>query len=49
MVTLAPRRGDPAPLAHPLGRFVFSQQVAPLGLAWTGSATRRSPGRTTST
>jgi hypothetical protein len=32
MVTLAPRRGDLVPRAHPLGRFVFSQQVAPLGL-----------------
>jgi Family of unknown function (DUF6603) len=32
LVTLAPRRGDQAPRAHPLGRFAFSQQVAPLGL-----------------
>jgi hypothetical protein len=32
VVTLAPRRGDQAPRAHPLGRFTFSQQVAPLGL-----------------
>jgi hypothetical protein len=32
LVTLAPRRGDPAPRAHPLGAFVFAQQVAPLGL-----------------
>jgi hypothetical protein len=32
MVTLAPRHGDPVTRAHPLGRFVFSQQVAPLGL-----------------
>ena len=32
MVTLAPRRGDPRRRAHPLGRFVFSQQVVPLGL-----------------
>jgi hypothetical protein len=32
MVTLAPRHGDPVPRAHPLGRFVFSQRVAPLGL-----------------
>jgi hypothetical protein len=33
MVTLAPRRGDLAPRAHPLGRFVFAQQVVPFGLA----------------
>lgn len=33
VVTLAPRRGDLAPRAHPLGRFAFSQQVAPLGLS----------------
>jgi len=33
MVTLAPRRGDLRPRAHPLGRFVFSQQVTPFGLA----------------
>jgi hypothetical protein len=32
MVTLAPRRDDPTLRAHPLGRFVFSQRVAPLGL-----------------
>jgi hypothetical protein len=32
IVTLAPRRGDQEPRAHPLGRFAFSQQVAPLGL-----------------
>src|SRR5262249_6322157 len=32
MVTLAPRGGDLAPLAHPLGRFVFSQRVVPFGL-----------------
>lgn len=32
MVTFAPRRGDPQVRAHPLGRFVFAQQVAPLGL-----------------
>jgi hypothetical protein len=32
MVTLAPRRGDAGVRAHPLGRFVFAQQVAPLGL-----------------
>ena len=28
IVTLAPQRGDLAPRAHPLGRFVFVQQVA---------------------
>jgi hypothetical protein len=32
MVTLAPRRGEPGVRAHPLGRLVFAQQVAPLGL-----------------
>ena len=32
MVTVAPRRGDPAPRAHPLGRFVFAQQLVPFGL-----------------
>lgn len=33
MVTLAPRVGETLPLAHPLGRFAFSQRVVPLGLA----------------
>lgn len=33
MVTLAPRPGDTALLAHPIGRAVFSQRVAPFGLA----------------
>ncbi len=33
MVTLAPPPGDLTPLAHPLGRFVFSQRVVPFGLA----------------
>lgn len=33
MVTLAPRRGDLAPRAHPLARCVFAQQVVPFGLA----------------
>ena len=33
MVTLAPRHGDPTPRAHPLGRFVFAQQLVPFGLA----------------
>jgi len=33
MVTLAPRRGDEAPRAHPLARCVFVQQAVPLGLA----------------
>lgn len=32
MVTLAPHVGELATLAHPLGRFVFSQRVVPLGL-----------------
>jgi hypothetical protein len=32
IVTLAPHPGDLAPRAHPLGRFVFSQRVTPLGL-----------------
>ena len=32
MASLAPDRGELATLAHPLGRFVFSQRVAPLGL-----------------
>ena len=32
MVTLAPHTGDLATLAHPLGRFTFSQRVVPLGL-----------------
>ncbi|MDQ3763212.1 MAG: hypothetical protein M3460_16690 [Actinomycetota bacterium] len=32
MVTLAPHHGDSTPKAHPLGRFVFSQRVTPLGL-----------------
>jgi len=32
MASLAPDRGELATLAHPLGRFVFSQTVAPLGL-----------------
>ncbi len=32
MVTLAPHPGDLTPRAHPLGRFVFSQRVTPLGL-----------------
>jgi hypothetical protein len=32
MVTLAPPPGELATLAHPLGRFVFSQRVVPLGL-----------------
>jgi hypothetical protein len=33
MVTLAPQPGEVAALAHPLGRFVFSQRVVPLGLS----------------
>ncbi|MEO6526675.1 MAG: DUF6603 domain-containing protein [Gemmatimonadaceae bacterium] len=33
MVTLAPRVGETVPLAHPLGRFAFSQRVVPLGLS----------------
>jgi hypothetical protein len=33
MVTIGPPQGELAPLAHPLGRFVFSQRIAPLGLA----------------
>lgn len=33
MVTLAPHHGDSTPKAHPLGRFVFSQRVTPLGLS----------------
>jgi hypothetical protein len=33
MVTLAPRRGDLAPRAHPLARCVFTQQAVPFGLA----------------
>jgi hypothetical protein len=33
MVTLAPRPGDAALLAHPVGRAVFSQRVVPFGLA----------------
>jgi hypothetical protein len=33
IVTLAPRRGDAAPRAHPLARCVFVQQAVPLGLA----------------
>jgi hypothetical protein len=33
MVTLAPHASELTPLAHPLGRFVFSQRVAPLGLS----------------
>ncbi|MEO7361075.1 MAG: DUF6603 domain-containing protein [Gemmatimonadaceae bacterium] len=33
MVTLAPRSGETATLAHPLGHFTFSQRVVPLGLA----------------
>lgn len=32
MVTLAPPADEPAALAHPLGRFVVSQRVAPLGV-----------------
>lgn len=32
MVTLAPPPGELATLAHPLGRFVFAQRVAPLGV-----------------
>ena len=32
MVTLAPRKGDTAPVAHPLSRLTFSQAVVPLGL-----------------
>jgi len=32
MVTLAPQVGELATLAHPLGRFVFSQRIVPLGL-----------------
>jgi hypothetical protein len=32
MVTLAPPAGDLATLAHPLGRFVFTQRIVPLGL-----------------
>jgi hypothetical protein len=32
MVTIASRPGELAMLAHPLGRFVFSQRTAPLGL-----------------
>ena len=31
-VTLAPPAGTTIPLAHPLGRFAFSQNVVPLGL-----------------
>jgi hypothetical protein len=33
MVTLAPRVGETVALAHPLGRFTFSQRVVPLGLS----------------
>ena len=33
IVTLAPRRGDLSPRAHPLARCVFVQQAVPLGLA----------------
>ena len=33
MVTLAADAGDLATRAHPLGRFLFSQRVVPLGLA----------------
>lgn len=33
MVTLAPRVGETAPLAHPLGHFTFSQRIVPLGLS----------------
>ena len=32
MVTIASRPGELATLAHPLGRFVFSQRTVPLGL-----------------
>ena len=32
MVTLAPQVGQLTTLAHPLGRFVFSQRIVPLGL-----------------
>lgn len=32
LVLLAPPPGDLATLAHPLGRFVFTQSIAPLGL-----------------
>ena len=32
MVTLAPPPGELATLAHPLGRFVFTQRVTPLGV-----------------
>jgi len=33
MVTIASRPGELATLAHPLGRFTFSQRTVPLGLA----------------
>ena len=49
VVTLAPRRGDLSPRAHPSPGASSSSRPCRWAWPWTGSATRRWPGRTSST